>query len=341
MSLVATAEEVESTTTTTLPPSSQQNPLVDFVFTWIDGSDPEHQKLRNQFLHGGVTAAATNINVNQRRRRNAASTTAGAGVASHLHGSSYESCRWRNSGEINEAIRSVLRFAGSWAGNIYIVCSLGQKPTLSFGGGQKDKNEEEEENSFVGRHEIIVVQDSAICPVVPVFNSHAIEANLHKIPGLSEQFIYMCDDMFLGDYLSKEFFFERGSGRAKVFLGSSLSSASSGQNNSRSYMAGRSSSFHPAWYAARMNNFSTLDKVYGPKRRRDTIHQARALTKRACQNAWSNPIISTRLQKSSHTRFRSSTDVEPVWSLLLGRYRNRTIHLHHGQQLNPQQVFQH
>ena len=32
---------------------------------------------------------------------------------------------------------------------------------------------------------------------LPVFNSTAIEAHLHRIPGLSEKFVYFCDDFYL------------------------------------------------------------------------------------------------------------------------------------------------
>lgn len=42
------------------------------------------------------------------------------------------------------------------------------------------------------------------------FNSHAVEANLHLIPGLSEKFVYFNDDMFLGKRLKEEFFFPKG-----------------------------------------------------------------------------------------------------------------------------------
>src|SRR5699024_12780724 len=34
---------------------------------------------------------------------------------------------------------------------------------------------------------------------LPVFNSRAIEINLHKIPGLAEKFVYFNDEMFITD----------------------------------------------------------------------------------------------------------------------------------------------
>lgn len=41
---------------------------------------------------------------------------------------------------------------------------------------------------------------------LPTFNSHVIEANLHKIPNLSEHFIYFNDDVFVAKPLQKAIF---------------------------------------------------------------------------------------------------------------------------------------
>ncbi len=56
--------------------------------------------------------------------------------------------------------------------------------------------------------------------VLPVFNSVAIEANLHRIPGLSENFIYMNDDFFFGSPVSEQTFVH-SNGIGKIFLESS------------------------------------------------------------------------------------------------------------------------
>ncbi len=42
---------------------------------------------------------------------------------------------------------------------------------------------------------------------LPTFNSCVIEANLHRIEGLSEKFVYFNDDMFLNDYVNENDFF--------------------------------------------------------------------------------------------------------------------------------------
>ena len=45
---------------------------------------------------------------------------------------------------------------------------------------------------------------------LPTFNSHTIELNMHRIPGLSEQFVYFNDDMFLTNYVKETDFFVNG-----------------------------------------------------------------------------------------------------------------------------------
>ncbi len=45
---------------------------------------------------------------------------------------------------------------------------------------------------------------------LPIFSSHPIELNLHRIQDLSEQFIYFNDDMFVLKPLKEEMFFKQG-----------------------------------------------------------------------------------------------------------------------------------
>ncbi|NIG18553.1 UDP-N-acetylglucosamine-lysosomal-acetylglucosaminephosphotransferase [Pantoea sp. Al-1710] len=62
-------------------------------------------------------------------------------------------------------------------------------------------------------HTDIFPNDSAL----PVFNSVAIESWIHKIPGLSENFIYANDDYFFGSPVTKDHFIH-SNGIAKLFL---------------------------------------------------------------------------------------------------------------------------
>lgn len=45
---------------------------------------------------------------------------------------------------------------------------------------------------------------------LPTFNSHTIELNMHRIPGLSEHFVYFNDDIFITHPVSKKDFFKKG-----------------------------------------------------------------------------------------------------------------------------------
>lgn len=59
---------------------------------------------------------------------------------------------------------------------------------------------------------VTVVDHSQILPpeIIPTFNSLAIEYRMHLIPGLAEKFLYANDDMFFGEQVTPEFFFQEG-----------------------------------------------------------------------------------------------------------------------------------
>lgn len=57
--------------------------------------------------------------------------------------------------------------------------------------------------------EIIDHKDIMPAEILPCFNSSVLEYFLHKIPGLSERFLYANDDMFFNANLSPEFFYEK------------------------------------------------------------------------------------------------------------------------------------
>lgn len=61
-----------------------------------------------------------------------------------------------------------------------------------------------------------VVHEDELLPEAPVFNSDAVEFGLRNLQGLSERFLYLCDDMLLARRLRPEDLL-RG-GRIRVFL---------------------------------------------------------------------------------------------------------------------------
>lgn len=108
--------------------------------------------------------------------------------------------------ELKYSLRSVEMYA-NWVNRIYIVTD-GQRPGWLTDVGERVK--------VIDHADIF--QDTS---VLPVFNSHAIESQLHRIEGLSERYLYMNDDIFFGRPVSPELFFE-GNGISKFFLSRAL-----------------------------------------------------------------------------------------------------------------------
>ena len=79
-----------------------------------------------------------------------------------------------------------------WVNRIFFICD--QKPPEWLNTGHAQLR--------VIRHE-----DYIPTSYLPTFSSHPIEHNLHRIPGLSEKFVYFNDDMFLLQPLESSFFF--------------------------------------------------------------------------------------------------------------------------------------
>lgn len=59
---------------------------------------------------------------------------------------------------------------------------------------------------------LVLVKHSDYIPIdlLPVFNSRTIELFLHRIPGLSEQFVYFNDDCYLNAPITQEYYFKDG-----------------------------------------------------------------------------------------------------------------------------------
>ena len=67
---------------------------------------------------------------------------------------------------------------------------------------------------------------------LPVYNSHAVETQLHHIPGLAEHFLYSNDDMFFGRALSPAMFFSPGGVTKFVEAGTRIGLGANNQERS-------------------------------------------------------------------------------------------------------------
>lgn len=114
--------------------------------------------------------------------------------------------RFQDREELKYSLRSLEMFA-PWVNHVFIVTN-GQVPHWL-----------DLDNPLITivKHEDIFDKEQNL----PTFNSHAIEANLHRIPGLSEHFLYFNDDVFLGDLCTPETFFTKD-GKSKYFESENL-----------------------------------------------------------------------------------------------------------------------
>ena len=90
------------------------------------------------------------------------------------------SARFKSHDELRYSLRSLHAYA-PWVNKIFIVTN-GQRPAWALNHPKLQ---------FV-HHDQILEAD-----YLPTFNSHVIESALHKIPGLSEHYIYFNDDVLL------------------------------------------------------------------------------------------------------------------------------------------------
>ncbi|KUJ77275.1 hypothetical protein AVO44_18005 [Ruegeria profundi] len=108
---------------------------------------------------------------------------------------SSDKSRFENRDELLYSLRSIEAYA-PWVNHIYIVTN-GQVPVWLDASNK---------NVTIVSHEEIIPEQ-----YLPTFNSHVIESCIHRIPGLSEHYIYFNDDVLLARPLSKtDFFTETG-----------------------------------------------------------------------------------------------------------------------------------
>ena len=151
---------------------------VDIVYLWVDGSDPVWLQRRQQAYAAWA-------------RQHPDALAAFGNVAG----------RYRDNGELRYSLRALEKFFPGH-GHVYIVTDGQTPPWL-----RPSKR-------------VTVVDHSCLIPAgdTPVFDSGHIESYLHHIPGLSERFLYLNDDVFLGAPLDPNWWFGE---RMKVFAESS------------------------------------------------------------------------------------------------------------------------
>lgn len=147
-------------------------PAIDAVVTWVDGQDPRHLKKLNEYIAeiGGQRPVTA------------------------------DPTRFHNDGEINYCVVSLLKFA-PWLRYIYIVTD-DQVPNIF---DQLRGTPWEEKVKLVDHKDIFVGYEH----VLPTFNIRSIMTVLWRIPGLSENFLFLNDDFSLIQPVMPENFFHK------------------------------------------------------------------------------------------------------------------------------------
>jgi Stealth protein CR2, conserved region 2/Stealth protein CR1, conserved region 1/Stealth protein CR3, conserved region 3 len=188
--------------------------------------------------------------------------------------------RFRNRDELKYSLRSIYHYA-KFVNHIYIVTDA-QRP------------------SWLKNHPKITVVDHKHIfsnhGHLPTFNSHAIEANLHKIPGLSERFIYFNDDVFLGKPIKAKRFFSKN-GKIKIFLSESVAA--------RGIYSPRNIGFVAGW----KNTNQLLDNIFINKKRKKRYYLNHApFAFRKSQIRQFETLLPDVVQRNSSHKFRSPED---------------------------------
>ncbi|CAH2277571.1 N-acetylglucosamine-1-phosphotransferase subunits alpha beta isoform X1 [Pelobates cultripes] len=110
--------------------------------------------------------------------------------------------RFEDNEELRYSLRSIEKFA-PWVRHIFIVTN-GQIPSWL--------NLDNPRVTIVTHHDIFLNTSH-----LPTFSSPAIESHIHRIPGLSQKFIYMNDDVMFGTNVWPDDFYSHSKGQ-KVYL---------------------------------------------------------------------------------------------------------------------------
>ena len=192
---------------------------------------------------------------------------------SQKHG--HKASRFRETGTLEYAIHAV-KSNLPWVRNIFLVTN-------------------DERPCWLGNDnpDVTIITHEQIWPLsriqtdLPTFNSIAIETHLHRIPGLSEYFIYLNDDMFVGKTLSKSYFFDP-LGRPLV----SLKSTDKVKMESVDRIAAQKAPWYLIGthgpYIARISTIETIQSIWSDYF--NTTSSSRCRTKADTQSKYANHV---------------------------------------------------
>ncbi|MEG9544801.1 stealth family protein [Mannheimia sp. HC-2023] len=190
---------------------------------------------------------------------------------------STDNARFENRDELFFSVHSVLRYM-SWVNHIYIVTDGHSPDWLSYN----------EKITVIDHKDIIDGK------YLPTFNSHVIEAHLHRIPNLNENFIYFNDDVFVARELEREHFFHHNQ-ISSIFL------------SDKSIKLMKSKGRITPTLLASENSISLLRKKYNKEIDSPLVHTYVPLKKSIYEQCWS--LFEKEINTFLPNKFRGDNDL--------------------------------
>lgn len=187
-------------------------------------------------------------------------------------------CRFVDNNELKYSLRSLEKYA-PWINNIFIVTDNQTPKWLN-----------------TNHEKIHIIDHSEIIPkdALPTFNASAIEACIHKIPNLSEHFIFANDDMFFLDYTNPSFFF-----------------TNEGFPIFRVCKKISDKHFNECIYFKMVKNgYDLIKSKFGYKLNYEPHHNIDPYRKSDFEKC--NQLFSEEITKTIYSKFRSETDIQRV-----------------------------
>lgn len=187
--------------------SKNKTPKIDFVITWVDGSDEKWLAEKRAFAEGQPSIKSQPSIEKSSSTKKRAFTENQLSIENQPYSEKprFDSSdlRFRNDFDfLKYWFRGVEKFA-PWVNRIFFV-TAGHLPDWL--------------NPDHPKLKIIHHSDFIPKEFLPTFNSHTIENNLHRIKELSENFVYFNDDFYLLRKTRPEDFFKEGQYKGETQL---------------------------------------------------------------------------------------------------------------------------
>lgn len=190
--------------------------------------------------------------------------------------------RFRSNDELKYSLRSVHQFC-PWVRRIFVLTNCRPPEWLK----------PHPRITWVDHADVFPSPEACL----PTFNSHAIEANLMRIDGLSEHFIYMNDDVFIGVPCPKDTFF-LSNGQSISYL------------ERYGMIHGAVDDERPDHMNAAINGQRLIEDAFGVSPTQLHAHTPHALRKSVLFEM--EQVFADAFERVRRSRFRSTDDVSVV-----------------------------